>query len=340
MKTITRLLPLLWLALPAVSTADLPTADAPDTADFPGIKRYEGSVILSQEEQAYGRTRFQAAQIWGNANDPEQTREVEGAVHRTNYMLRNDGERRRTPLEVLRNYQNSLEDEGFRIHWQATEKREFGGIGPWLDGYLREEFYQWALTAGASEVCYLIAEKPGITLSLHVSELGRDIGGRVTSHFSATGDNITLPAGSLFMHLSIITTQPMDERMVFVEAEQMKTTISGEGFIDLYGIQFAFDSAEIEEESAPTLQEIVTLLTDNPDLKLMIVGHTDNVGAYDYNQRLSEQRAQAVVRYLTGNHGIAADRLSAHGVGYAAPVASNQTDEGRAKNRRVVLVEQ
>lgn len=173
-----------------------------------------------------------------------------------------------------------------------------------------------------------------------MSELGRDIGGRLTSGFRASGENIVLPAGSLFMHLSIVSTQPMDERMVIVEAEQMKSTISGEGFIDLYGIQFAFDSAEIQEESAPTLKEIVTLLTDNPDLKLLIVGHTDNVGGYDYNQRLSQQRAQAVVRYLTTNHGIAADRLSAHGVGYAAPVASNQTDEGRAKNRRVVLVEQ
>jgi outer membrane protein OmpA-like peptidoglycan-associated protein len=74
-------------------------------------------------------------------------------------------------------------------------------------------------------------------------------------------------------------------------------------------------------------------------LKLLVVGHTDNVGSYGFNMDLSQRRAAAVVAALAGRFGIARDRLSPVGVSYASPVASNRAEEGRAKNRRVELVE-
>jgi outer membrane protein OmpA-like peptidoglycan-associated protein len=76
------------------------------------------------------------------------------------------------------------------------------------------------------------------------------------------------------------------------------------------------------------------------NLSLLIVGHTDNVGGYDANVTLSQRRAEAVFQELTSTYGVAASRLRAVGVGMAAPVASNATDDGRAKNRRVELVRQ
>jgi outer membrane protein OmpA-like peptidoglycan-associated protein len=78
----------------------------------------------------------------------------------------------------------------------------------------------------------------------------------------------------------------------------------------------------------------------HPGLKVYIVGHTDNQGALDYNVGLSQRRAEAVARALAGQYGIPAARMSARGLGPLAPVTSNATEEGRAKNRRVELVQQ
>ena len=92
------------------------------------------------------------------------------------------------------------------------------------------------------------------------------------------------------------------------------------------------------DESKPALEEIVRLLEDNPKLDFYIVGHTDNVGAYDYNKVLSKQRAESVVNKLSGEYGISESRLQPVGVGPVAPVASNARNEGKANNRRVELV--
>lgn len=107
----------------------------------------------------------------------------------------------------------------------------------------------------------------------------------------------------------------------------------------IYGIYFDTNSAEIKPESKPALEEIGKLLRNNPDLKLLVVGHTDNVGDFDFNLQLSQRRAEAVVRALVREQGVAVSRLRSHGVSFAAPVATNDDEEGRAKNRRVELVQ-
>jgi OOP family OmpA-OmpF porin len=86
--------------------------------------------------------------------------------------------------------------------------------------------------------------------------------------------------------------------------------------------------------------EIAKLLQEKPELKLKIVGRTDNKGTPEYNLDLSSRRAANVVVALTGSYGIAADRLTSGGAGLTQPIASNDTEEGRAKNRRVELVAQ
>ena len=92
-----------------------------------------------------------------------------------------------------------------------------------------------------------------------------------------------------------------------------------------------------QPDSRPIIDEIVKLLKTNPSLSLTVEGHTDNVGAPDYNRRLSDGRARSVVAELTGQ-GIASRRLKAMGYGQDKPIADNSTDEGRSKNRRVELV--
>jgi outer membrane protein OmpA-like peptidoglycan-associated protein len=109
--------------------------------------------------------------------------------------------------------------------------------------------------------------------------------------------------------------------------------------VAVYGIQFDFNKSTIRDNSEPVLQNVLGILNAQPDLKLEIQGHTDNVGNDDYNQKLSESRATSVVIWLTSK-GIAQGRLTARGYGMKQPIADNGSDEGRARNRRVELKKQ
>ena len=110
-----------------------------------------------------------------------------------------------------------------------------------------------------------------------------------------------------------------------------------DGKIITYAITFDIGKANIKPESMTEINRIAQLMKDNGDLKFEVQGHTDNIGTVAGNQKLSEQRAQAIVNKLV-EMGIAANRLSAKGMGQSAPLADNSTDEGRAKNRRVEFV--
>jgi len=126
---------------------------------------------------------------------------------------------------------------------------------------------------------------------------------------------------------------------VVADAAALGASIAATGKAAVYGIYFDTDKAVVKPESGPALDQITALLKQNGSLSVFVVGHTDNVGPLDHNLRLSTDRADAVLKALVGR-GIAASRLRASGVGPWCPVASNRTEEGRGKNRRVELVEQ
>ena len=139
--------------------------------------------------------------------------------------------------------------------------------------------------------------------------------------------------------LQIVEKEAMTQEVV-ADAESMARDIGDRGKVALYGIYFDFDKAVIKPESEPTLREIARLLSADSQLRLHVVGHSDGVGSLDYNIDLSSRRAAAVVAALVSEHDVDAGRLRPAGVGSLAPVASNSTEEGRARNRRVELVEQ
>lgn len=99
-------------------------------------------------------------------------------------------------------------------------------------------------------------------------------------------------------------------------------------------VNFAFNSSELTPISKNNLDKLAEVLTNNPDTNINIYGHTDSKGSEAYNQRLSEKRAESVKKYLVSKN-IVSNRIHAMGMGEQNPVASNETDEGRAKNRRV-----
>ena len=107
----------------------------------------------------------------------------------------------------------------------------------------------------------------------------------------------------------------------------------------IYGINFDFNSDKLRAESIAVLDKIVTVLKEKPDWKMSIEGHTDSIGGESFNKSLSEKRAKSVVDYLA-KAGIDSARLSSTGFGLSKPIESNETEFGRAKNRRVELVKQ
>jgi len=137
--------------------------------------------------------------------------------------------------------------------------------------------------------------------------------------------------------LLIVEAKPMQDE-VTTDAAALNKGISETGKIAVYGIYFDTAKSLVKPESKPTLDEIVKLLGQNPKLRLFVVGHTDSDGSAESNMKLSAERAAAVVKALVAN-GIAASRLKSAGVGTYCPVESNRSEAGKAKNRRVELVE-
>jgi outer membrane protein OmpA-like peptidoglycan-associated protein len=136
----------------------------------------------------------------------------------------------------------------------------------------------------------------------------------------------------------VVEKQAMQQEIT-MDAAAMASSLANSGSVAIYGIYFDTAKSILKPESGPAIAEIAKLLTGKPTLKVYIVGHTDMVGEANTNQMLSQARAQSVINELITRHGISDARLTARGVGPYAPVGSNRTEEGRAKNRRVELVE-
>jgi OOP family OmpA-OmpF porin len=121
-----------------------------------------------------------------------------------------------------------------------------------------------------------------------------------------------------------------------LEAEVDAMGCARDASINLEGVNFRYDSAELTAAARAILDRVADILAQYPQLKVEVAGHTDAQGDRDYNRRLSEQRAKAVREYLIAR-GVGADNISARGYGSEQPVADNSTREGTLKNRRVEL---
>jgi OOP family OmpA-OmpF porin len=134
-------------------------------------------------------------------------------------------------------------------------------------------------------------------------------------------------------NLFAIEEQAMRQDVV---AKDLSDAIAAQGYVAL-DVRFDTGKATIKPESLPLLDQVVAMLSGSSSLKLSVEGHTDNKGSDADNQKLSADRAKAVMMHLVGK-GISTARLASSGFGASKPVADNRTEEGRAKNRRVELV--
>lgn len=193
----------------------------------------------------------------------------------------------------------------------------------------------------------------GLQIVRNYANAAAAIGGKKIVEFEDGGEQyltmkIEKGGAEIWLHVDAVSSQYnvyiVEKRLmnqdVTADAGSLASSIRATGKASVYGIYFDTGKWDVKPESEPALKEIAKMLAADLKLKLYVVGHTDNIGAFDYNVRLSNSRADAVVKALVGAHGVAANRLQPFGAGPTAPVQSNQTEEGRAKNRRVELVAQ
>ena len=301
--------------------ADVPQ-DIKGGKDHPLIRRYEGAVLAEYGYKKFDEYVLPSLPVVNNSCSKGKT--IEGEVTHLIYVMPKD----RSIVEVVRNYELEFKGKGYDAIFSAADEQEshacgrmeaYGGV-PSADGKNRFTIYRKTMPEGESHIVFFAAPSFG----QYVGPEGK---------FSIKDQVV--------VQFDVIVAKPMETNKLvgFVGAQDMADQISSNGRVSLYGLYFDTNKAELRPDSEPTLQEMATLLKGRPQLKLLVVGHTDNIGSYEENGILSQRRAHAVINALASKHGIAKARLTPVGDSFSAPIASNKTEEGRAKNRRVELVE-
>lgn len=322
---------LLALAL-AAPTLVLGAQDVAGSQDHPVITRYPGSVIRWYRVDNHLAYRVPTGPVTGYRAIAKGL-DVEGQVTRIYYTL--DGTAR-TDDEVYRNYREALTRAGFEILADGYEAA--GTRGPGVGGRQYREV--------------LFNQNPWNDSRAAVNEMVRGSatsggGGTVVARKARAADTVYVLAsvyrfrvdriGAL---IDVIEVAAAETGLVSVNADAIRSGIRDNGRVVLDGLLFDFDKATLQPASAATLAQIAAYLRTVPDRRFFVVGHTDAKGTVSYNQELSRARANSVVEALVAQHGIPRGQLEPHGVGQLSPAFTNASDAGRARNRRVELVEQ
>jgi outer membrane protein OmpA-like peptidoglycan-associated protein len=205
-----------------------------------------------------------------------------------------------------------------------------------IGGEFHQIKYIWPKTASKAQVVHnlnLALKKAGYTFDYDSGDYGD-----FTVHMGKTWIMEEVSAGQNYLQTIVVDKELPEE--VVANAATLSTGLAGVGHIVVNGILFDTGKADVKPESDPALQEVAKMLKENSTLKVYVVGHTDNVGGLAANVDLSKRRAAAVVATLTTKYGIPAGQLQPYGDGPYAPVASNDSEDGRTLNRRVELVKQ
>jgi len=296
----------------------LNAADLPGSTDNPFIKRFEGAEIVAYKARNYDSLSF-------FATNPAAMTAREGRLVRILFRIAPD---KTSSLEVFRNYEEELKAKGFDlVHSGSLD--QLGISRDVVQAEVQQGGFVADMWAGAFQNAYdiyAVKHDPAGDIHLRVSV------------FEMTQARAGVNAGEVGIQVDSIQIKAVTNKMVDGTAGDMAKQIAASGSVRLYGIYFDNDLAELKPQSKPTLDEVGKLMTGDPALKFKVVGHTDNLGTAEHNLDLSTRRAQAVAGALVHDYNITTERLKPIGAGATQPVAANDTEEGRAKNRRVELV--
>lgn len=334
-----RLLPsILFTAfsMPSALTAD----DFAGSSDHPQVKRVTGSEIFFGKTSDFEKLKLALGKLeWNGAEakvNPYQSATIEGKTQTNYYKV----PEKMGVLEVLRNYEQDLKEAGFEIlHSGQGDQVETPGYNNQIAREILgmtgtygtpEEKAQWPFQhTDEKKAAYIAAKKAGDAGEIYAS---------VYIVSNTHNKWLDIPVDRTLVRLDVCEVKAREQRMELVKSEEMASQIALNGRIALYGILFDFDKATLRPDSEPTLAEIARLLKEKTDLNILVVGHTDASGGFEYNCGLSQKRAESVVENLAAK-GISKSRLFPVGVAFASPVATNTTEDGKAKNRRVELVD-
>ena len=247
-------LPLLFITFSFNSKADIA-----GSADHPVVSRYQGSEITKYDTREFDEYKLFTGKVTGKRDNPNNKVEtLEGKITKITYYLPDD----RSTLEVFKNYETELTNAGFEVLYSCSNKdcggRDFNHAVHEYDTQFGDNYYDQRYLAGK-----LQRDTGDIYVSLYLIK-NTGGGGPDRNH--------------IYTQLDVIEVKPIEQGMVTVDADAMAKEIFKTGSISIYGILFDFDKATIKPESSATIAEIAALLNANPDLKLYIVGHTDNQG--------------------------------------------------------------
>ncbi len=325
------------LAAMATSVSGLTAQDVEGSADHPLVSRFGGSTIIGYRAVEFDEFRLAEKPIHGYrggdrlldaaaALDDQNSIRLEGKVTRITYEAPEDA----STLQVYRSYERALQKAGFGTVFSCTDLE---CAAP--------------LPEGSSCVC---GNRKSLFSAAIMHGTGYRLSGQIYEDQRFLAARLSRPEGDVFVslfvtqlkkplvQLDVIEVEPLEEGLVTVDAAALARELEARGSVDLYGIYFDTGLSVVKPESQPALTQIAKLMRNDPALRLYVVGHTDDTGAFGDNLDLSLQRAEAVVEALVSEHEIERSRLLAKGVGPLAPVASNTSEEGRAQNRRVALV--
>ena len=269
------------------------------------IDPYQGSELQTSDRQDY--TEYNRV-IGMDKSRNAVSQNLEGDLLMQVYV----NPKGRSTLELIRNYRSALEARGFRVDYEQS------GAEGWITN-LRK--YNGMIVYG-NDVRYFTGKLKHNEGTAYVSILVY----REGSGFGRT-------------NIHVLETSQMDTGMVGVDPSAMAAELQRDGQINLQGLYFDTGNHTLKPQSGSAMEAVRALMTAQPGLRLEIVGHTDSSGSAAGNQRLSERRAQSVRDALIAQ-GLAPGRLNSRGAGSSQPIASNASADGRAQNRRVMLVKQ
>lgn len=339
MKLIARLATAL-LAVVAHASVMAAEADVPGATDHPLIKRFNGSWLAGQRVSNWDAAVLPASAELSKADkqlfkDPPLN--LEGKITQTVYIAPAG----KSALEVWRNYEQALNAAGFKKRF-ACERDCFYPYFAWLKLSDPMKGMVWAkgyITTPNGSRYSLGSSLSGDEGRMLVGTLGKPGQEATVLIYNSLAANAT--TGQVATFVQVVEPKAMETGQVSVDPGALQAGLATEGRVTLTGLFFDTGKTELKPESKAQLDAMAELLKNQPALKAYVVGHTDNVGSLEANQTLSMERARAVVLALTAApYKVDAKRLSAKGLASLAPVASNNEEAGRARNRRVELVAQ
>ena len=332
----------LFVAGPALADTTVPTQDLKGLSDPPGLSRYTGSVLLYRNDADYDELRLPVSRPVDKGGEPVAPKVLEARGQRSSLQyLVPPG---RSPLEVLRNYQQAYKAQGFETVYEcagpACGASEVSLHGFDLGRLLVPANYASAIGDNSPAAC----AGGAFVGDLRYAVLQNKASGAAMALMSWKPGNVSAycDEAAFKKHASVflvrVQPQARAQTMETLSASELGQSLTATGKVAVYGILFDTNKSDIKPESRPSLEQIGALMKQNPGIRLHVVGHTDNVGGFDANLGLSKRRAEAVAAALTKDFGVARERLTANGVASLAPVQSNADEAGRARNRRVELV--